>query len=81
MLRPWLRLRKSGVPLEVVDLDFPDATKLYERSLVLLRHGHSAWRGDELPDNVDALIDTVCSANRLHRNFRVSFRMAESAQA
>ena len=52
-----------NVPLAIVDLDEPEAASLYERRLVLVRpDGHVAWRGDEAPDNADALIDRVRGA-------------------
>jgi hypothetical protein len=35
----------------------------YERDLVLVRpDGHVAWRGNELPENVQGIIDTVRGA-------------------
>ena len=38
------------MPLDVVDVDQPEAAALYARSLVLVRpDGHVAWRGDALP--------------------------------
>jgi hypothetical protein len=47
----------------VIDIDQADIAELYERKLTLVRpDGHSAWRGDTLPDDVHALIDTVRGA-------------------
>lgn len=52
--------REVGVPLEVVELSNPEAAKLYERPLVLVRpDGMVAWRGEVLPDNVQSLLDHV----------------------
>jgi len=51
------------VPLEVVPLDEPEAVRVYERRLVLVRpDGHVAWRGDALPRDPQGLIDTVRGA-------------------
>ncbi len=52
-----------GVPLEVVSIDEPDVVQAYERKLVLVRpDGHSAWRGDELPGEPQAVIDIARGA-------------------
>ena len=52
--------RSRGVPLTTVTLDEPEAAKLYERRLVLVRpDGHVAWRGDALPADALALIDRL----------------------
>jgi hypothetical protein len=52
--------RKAGVPLVVLDVAQPQAAELYMRKLTLIRPDqHIAWRGDELPPDVDALIATV----------------------
>jgi 2-polyprenyl-6-methoxyphenol hydroxylase-like FAD-dependent oxidoreductase len=49
-----------GLPLSIVDLAEPEIAQLYERRLVLVRpDGHVAWRGDQLPADVHALLDTV----------------------
>jgi 2-polyprenyl-6-methoxyphenol hydroxylase-like FAD-dependent oxidoreductase len=49
-----------GVPLTVHNVASPDAAKLYETKLVLVRpDGHVAWRGNGLPQSALALIDTV----------------------
>jgi 2-polyprenyl-6-methoxyphenol hydroxylase-like FAD-dependent oxidoreductase len=54
---------RRGMPLEVIRLDEPDAKPAYERRLVLVRpDGHVAWRGDAVPANADAIIDTVRGA-------------------
>jgi len=52
--------RKAGVPLTVLDVAEPRALELYQCKLALIRPDqHIAWRGDELPHDVDALIATV----------------------
>lgn len=49
-----------GLPLSIVDPSEPEIAQLYERRLVLVRpDGHVAWRGDQLPADVPALLDTV----------------------
>ncbi|HVV93727.1 MAG TPA: FAD-dependent monooxygenase [Hyphomicrobiales bacterium] len=55
--------RRRGMPLEVVSLAEPELAALYERALVLVRpDGHVAWRGDALPPNPLAVVDTVRGA-------------------
>jgi hypothetical protein len=50
----------AGVPLQVETLDHEEAARLYERKLVLVRpDGQVAWRGDALPADARALLDTV----------------------
>jgi 2-polyprenyl-6-methoxyphenol hydroxylase-like FAD-dependent oxidoreductase len=51
---------RHKVPFKVVAIDNAEAVALYERRLVLVRpDGQVAWRGDELPGDVDSLIDAV----------------------
>jgi 2-polyprenyl-6-methoxyphenol hydroxylase-like FAD-dependent oxidoreductase/predicted lipoprotein with Yx(FWY)xxD motif len=53
------------VPFRSVEIDNDEARQLYERRFVLVRpDGQVAWRGDALPDNPLALIDTVRGAQR-----------------
>jgi 2-polyprenyl-6-methoxyphenol hydroxylase-like FAD-dependent oxidoreductase len=48
------------VPFKIVTVTQPEATQLYERRLVLVRpDGHVAWRADEVPRDVGAVIDKV----------------------
>jgi hypothetical protein len=48
------------MPLSVVDIDNKQAADLYARRLVLVRpDGHVAWRGDTLPADCQALVDTI----------------------
>jgi hypothetical protein len=52
--------RRAGVPLDVLDIDHPQARDLYQGKLVLIRPDqHIAWRGDDLPQDVDRLLATV----------------------
>lgn len=54
---------RVGMPLTVVDVDQPEIAAIYERGLCLVRpDGHTAWRGDEPPEDAKALIDTVRGA-------------------
>ncbi len=55
--------RQARVPLEVVELNEPEARRIYERRLVLARpDGHVAWRGDEAPADPAAIIERVRGA-------------------
>lgn len=52
------------VPLQVSDVDDPEAAEMYQRRLVLVRpDGHVAWRADTVPDDALALIDKVRGAS------------------
>jgi len=52
-----------GVPLTVLDVDLPEGRDLYQRDLALIRPDqHVAWRGDTVPDDCGALIDTVTAS-------------------
>jgi hypothetical protein len=54
---------QAGVPLEVIALDLPEVSDLYQRRLVLVRpDGHVAWRADEPPADARAVIDIVRGA-------------------
>jgi hypothetical protein len=55
---------QAGVPLEVIALDVPEVSELYERRLVLVRpDGHVAWRADEPPADARAVIEVVRGAS------------------
>jgi 2-polyprenyl-6-methoxyphenol hydroxylase-like FAD-dependent oxidoreductase len=55
--------QKSGLPLEIVNLDNARVRELYERRFVLVRpDGHVAWRDDELPADPVQIIDQVRGA-------------------
>jgi 2-polyprenyl-6-methoxyphenol hydroxylase-like FAD-dependent oxidoreductase len=52
--------KARGVPLDVVDVDQPEAAALYGSRLVLVRpDGHVGWRGDALPTDAENLVDHV----------------------
>ena len=54
-----------GMPLNVQKIDDPQIIELYERRLVLVRpDGMVAWRGDQLPDDIDGLVDRVRGAGQ-----------------
>jgi hypothetical protein len=54
---------RRGVPVRLIDLDESAVTEAYEKKLVLVRpDGHVAWRGDALPADPLALVDTVRGA-------------------
>jgi 2-polyprenyl-6-methoxyphenol hydroxylase-like FAD-dependent oxidoreductase len=53
----------ANVPLDLVHLDTPEVTALYQKRLVLVRpDGHVAWRADTEPADAHALIDVVRGA-------------------
>jgi 2-polyprenyl-6-methoxyphenol hydroxylase-like FAD-dependent oxidoreductase len=52
--------QQAGVPLEIHAIRHDETERLYERKLCLVRpDGQVAWRGDTLPDDARAMIDTV----------------------
>ena len=61
---PTDRLQRAaatrGIPLLVLDIDLAELRAIYGRDLSLIRPDqYIAWRGDRLPDDVDALLATV----------------------
>jgi 2-polyprenyl-6-methoxyphenol hydroxylase-like FAD-dependent oxidoreductase len=49
-----------GFPLTVLDVTLPQGRELYGRALALVRPDqYIAWRGDRLPDDLDALLARV----------------------
>jgi hypothetical protein len=49
-----------NIPLTILDVALPEGQKLYGRALALIRPDHYiAWRGDRLPDDLDALLARV----------------------
>lgn len=53
------------MPLRVVTVDDEHALEVYERRLVLVRpDGYVAWRGDDVPDDIAALVDVVTGTGR-----------------
>lgn len=52
--------RRRKVPLTVASIDNPDARRLYESDLVLIRPDqHVAWRGNKAPADPMALIERI----------------------
>jgi hypothetical protein len=48
------------LPLKVLDVALPQARELYGRALALVRPDqYIAWRGDRLPDDIEALLARV----------------------
>lgn len=59
--------REAGVPLTVVAPQLAGLRPLYEARLALIRPDqHVAWRGDTLPADPHALLDTVRGATSRH---------------
>jgi hypothetical protein len=53
----------AGMPLECVTVTAPEASRVYERRLVLVRpDGMVAWRADAMPQNLKGLVDRVRGA-------------------
>lgn len=49
-----------GVPMELLDVEAPDATHLYRHAFVLSRPDqHVAWRGDRIPADPPALVERI----------------------
>jgi 2-polyprenyl-6-methoxyphenol hydroxylase-like FAD-dependent oxidoreductase len=49
-----------GIPLAILDVTLPEGRELYGRDLALVRPDqHIAWRGDQLPSDLDALLARV----------------------
>ena len=70
-----------GVPLTIERIDNAEAATLYGRALVLVRpDGHVAWRGDAVPPDALALIDTVRGAGPPIAARRASDRSADLVQ-
>jgi 2-polyprenyl-6-methoxyphenol hydroxylase-like FAD-dependent oxidoreductase len=52
-----------GVPLRVRRVDSREAAEVYGRALALVRpDGHVAWRGDRVPGDTLAMVDTIRGA-------------------
>jgi hypothetical protein len=55
---------KYCVPLTFLDVLREDVKALFKKDLVLVRPDHHiSWCGDELPDDVDGLVNCICGAN------------------
>jgi hypothetical protein len=51
---------QRGVPLTTLDVPLKEARELYGRDLILVRPDrYIAWRGDSVPQDVDAVFATV----------------------
>jgi 2-polyprenyl-6-methoxyphenol hydroxylase-like FAD-dependent oxidoreductase len=49
-----------GIPLKILDVTLPEGRRLYGRNLALIRPDqYIAWRGDRLPDDVEAMLNCV----------------------
>jgi hypothetical protein len=49
-----------SIPLTILDVTLPEASALYGCDLALIRPDqYIAWRGDRLPDDLDALLACV----------------------
>ncbi len=81
-VEPLLRAAaRRGVPLELRDIDSPEAGAIYREKLVLARPDqHVAWRGDAIPDDPLALLDLVRGA-AIGVNARATPRQVERAAA
>ena len=66
----------AGVPLDVIALDVPEVSELYQSRLVLVRpDGHVAWRADAPPADARALIELVrggCDCGNLRQGERTA---------
>ena len=58
---PFVRAaEKRGIPLTILDVPLKEARALYGRELILVRPDrYIVWRGDAVPDDVDAVLATV----------------------
>lgn len=56
-----------GVPLQAVAVAEPAARAVYEKRYVLVRpDGHVAWRSDVMPEDAEAILQTVTGNPRTH---------------
>jgi 2-polyprenyl-6-methoxyphenol hydroxylase-like FAD-dependent oxidoreductase len=52
--------QRLGIPLQILELRQPELQGIYEKRLLLIRPDqHVAWRGNELPKDVDGLLKRV----------------------
>ncbi len=52
--------KKRSIPLRLVDLSGASAHSIYKEALVLSRPDqHVAWRANQLPDDIDTLLDLI----------------------
>jgi 2-polyprenyl-6-methoxyphenol hydroxylase-like FAD-dependent oxidoreductase len=58
-----LAASEKGLPLRILDISGDEASRLYDRKLILSRPDqHIAWRGDKLPKDPTELIKTIRGA-------------------
>ena len=63
-----LAARNLAIPMKVLEVSHPDAGTLYDRRLALIRPDQViAWRGDEVPEDVEALLSLVTGGKRAPR--------------
>lgn len=56
-----------GIPMRLVDLTGAAAHNIYQEALVLSRPDqHVAWRGQQLPDDIDALLHLISGTAKEH---------------
>jgi 2-polyprenyl-6-methoxyphenol hydroxylase-like FAD-dependent oxidoreductase len=56
-----------GIPMRLVDITGEAARGIYKEALVLSRPDqHVAWRGQRLPDHIDALLDLISCTTKEH---------------
>jgi 2-polyprenyl-6-methoxyphenol hydroxylase-like FAD-dependent oxidoreductase len=59
---------RRGIPVRHLIIDDPQVRRAWERDLVLVRPDqHVAWRGDDLPDDLDALLDRITGRSTFPR--------------
>lgn len=57
--------KQHDMPLKLIDIDPDIAPSLYKSKLLLSRPDqHVAWRGDELPHNIEAFAEQVCGITK-----------------
>ena len=62
---------RRGIPVKLLDITVPGAIDIYKRKLVLSRPDqHVAWRGDEVPTDLSAVLDCV-SGTSGHSSIKV----------
>ncbi|MDH3239425.1 MAG: FAD-dependent monooxygenase [Alphaproteobacteria bacterium] len=67
-----------GIPIKILELSHPAARGLYDRRLYLIRPDQViAWRGDEVPSDVEALLALVTGGERAPRHAESSVSRPE----